>query len=34
VVSVSVDDVPEIAKFAAAQKIEYPMLADPTGAST
>ena len=31
VVSVSVDDVPEIAKFAAAQKIEYPMLADPTG---
>jgi peroxiredoxin len=31
VVSISVDDVPEIAKFAAAQKIEYPMLADPTG---
>jgi peroxiredoxin len=31
VVSVSVDDVQEIAKFAAAQKIEYPMLADPTG---
>jgi len=31
VVSISVDDVPEIAKFAAAQKIEYSMLADPTG---
>jgi peroxiredoxin len=31
VVSISVDDVPEIAKFAAAQKIEYPMLADPSG---
>lgn len=31
VVSISVDEVPEIAKFAAAQKIEYPMLADPTG---
>ena len=31
VVSISVDDVPEIAKFTAAQKIEYPMLADPTG---
>ena len=31
VVSVSVDDVEEIAKFAAAQKIEYPMLADPSG---
>jgi peroxiredoxin len=32
VVSVSVDEVDEIAKFAAAQKIEYPMLADPAGA--
>jgi peroxiredoxin len=32
VVSVSVDSVEEIAKFAAAQKIEYPMLADPDGA--
>lgn len=31
VVSVSVDDVEEIAKFAAAQRIEYTMLADPTG---
>jgi peroxiredoxin len=31
VVSVSVDDVDETAKFAAAQKIEYPMLADPKG---
>ena len=31
VVSVSVDDVEEIAKFAAAQKIEYTMLADPSG---
>jgi peroxiredoxin len=31
VVSVSVDDVAEIAKFAAAQKIEYTMLADPAG---
>ena len=32
VVSVSVDEVEEIAKFARAQKIEYPMLADPSGA--
>lgn len=32
VVSVSVDDVEEIAKFARAQKIEYTMLADPSGA--
>ncbi|HJR71442.1 MAG TPA: peroxiredoxin family protein [Gammaproteobacteria bacterium] len=32
VVSVSVDEVEKIAAFAAAQKIEYPMLADPTGA--
>jgi peroxiredoxin len=32
VVSVSVDEVAEIAKFAAAQKIEYSMLADPDGA--
>jgi peroxiredoxin len=31
VVSVSVDDVEEIAKFAGAQEIEYPMLADPAG---
>jgi peroxiredoxin len=31
VVSVSVDDVAEIAKFAAAQKIQYTMLADPLG---
>ena len=31
VVSVSVDGVEEIAKFAAAQKIAYPMLADPKG---
>jgi peroxiredoxin len=31
VVSVSVDDVEKIAKFAAAQKIEYTMLADPAG---
>jgi peroxiredoxin len=31
VVSISVDDVAEIAKFAAAQKIDYPMLADPSG---
>jgi peroxiredoxin len=31
VVSVSVDDVAEIAKFAAAQNIEYTMLADPSG---
>ena len=31
VVSVSVDDVAEIAKFAAAQTIEYTMLADPAG---
>jgi peroxiredoxin len=31
VVSVSVDDVAEVAKFAAAQQIEYPMLADPAG---
>ena len=31
VVSISVDDVPKTAKFAAAQKIDYPMLADPTG---
>jgi peroxiredoxin len=31
VVSISVDDVEEIAKFAAAQEISYPMLADPTG---
>jgi peroxiredoxin len=31
VVSISVDDVPEIAKFAGAQKIEYTMLADPGG---
>jgi peroxiredoxin len=30
-VSVSVDDVEEIAEFAAAQKIEYTMLADPAG---
>jgi peroxiredoxin len=28
---VSVDDVEEIAEFAAAQKIEYTMLADPAG---
>ena len=32
VVSVSVDDVEEIARFAAAQKIDYTMLADPHGA--
>jgi len=32
VVSVSVDDVAEIAAFATAQKIEYAMLADPDGA--
>jgi peroxiredoxin len=32
VVSVSVDQVPKIAAFAAAQKIEYPMLSDPDGA--
>jgi peroxiredoxin len=32
VVSVSVDDIDEIAKFAGAQKIEYTMLADPAGA--
>lgn len=32
VVSVSVDQVPKIAAFAAAQKIEYTMLADPDGA--
>jgi peroxiredoxin len=32
VVSVSVDSVAEIAAFAAAQKIEYAMLADPDGA--
>jgi peroxiredoxin len=31
VVSVSVDDVEEIAKFAAAQKIVYTLLADPAG---
>lgn len=31
VVSVSVDEVEEVAKFAAAQKIEYAMLADPQG---
>lgn len=31
VVSVSVDEVAEIAAFAAAQKIEYVMLADPDG---
>jgi len=32
VVSVSVDEVDEIAEFAAAQKIQYTMLADPGGA--
>jgi peroxiredoxin len=32
VVSVSVDEVAEIAEFASAQKIDYPMLADPNGA--
>jgi peroxiredoxin len=32
VVSVSVDEVEKIAAFAAAQKIGYPMLADPKGA--
>lgn len=32
VVSVSVDKVPKIAAFAAEQKIEYTMLADPDGA--
>lgn len=32
VVSVSVDQVAEIAAFASAQKIEYSMLADPDGA--
>ncbi len=32
VVSVSVDDVDEIAAFAASQQIEYTMLADPAGA--
>lgn len=32
VVSVSVDEVAKIAEFASAQKIEYPMLADPKGA--
>ncbi|RPI58614.1 MAG: hypothetical protein EHM50_10380, partial [Lysobacterales bacterium] len=32
VVSVSVDDVQKIAEFAASQKIEYAMLADPKGA--
>jgi peroxiredoxin len=32
VVSVSVDEVAEIAAFAASQKIEYSMLADPDGA--
>jgi peroxiredoxin len=32
VVSVSVDDVAKVAAFAAEQKIEYPMLADPSGA--
>ena len=31
VVSVSVDEVEEIAKFAAEQKVGYPMLADPKG---
>jgi peroxiredoxin len=31
IVSVSVDDVAELASFAAEQSIEYPMLADPTG---
>jgi peroxiredoxin len=32
IVSVSVDAVPTIAEFAASQKIQYTMLADPTGA--
>jgi peroxiredoxin len=31
VVSVSVDEVEEVAKFSRAQKIDYPMLADPKG---
>ena len=32
VISVSVDEVTEIATFAASQKIEYAMLSDPAGA--